>query len=135
MKHPNIKNAPCCLPQKPMARIPKNNSPLTNFHQISVLPVFSKILERVIHDQIVSYFLQYDLFSPYQSGFWPCHSTQGVLLYVIDFWCKVIDACKFVAAGFLDLAKAFDYVNHDRQIGYGVAGNTHACFVSYLCGR
>ena len=47
----------------------KNNSALTNFCPISVLPVFSKILERVIHDQLVSYFLQHNLFSPYQSGF------------------------------------------------------------------
>ena len=66
----------------------------------------SKILERVIHDQLVSYFLQYDLFSPYQSGFRPCHSTQDVLLYVVDSWRKAIDARKFVVAGFLDLAKA-----------------------------
>ena len=34
----------------------KNNSALTNFRPISVLPVYSKILERVIHDQLVSYF-------------------------------------------------------------------------------
>ena len=91
----------------------KNSSALTNFRLISVLPVFSKILERVIHDQLVLYFLQYNLFSPYQSGFRPGHSMQDVLLYVVDSWRKAIDARKFVVAGFLDLAKAFDCVNHD----------------------
>ena len=43
---------------------------ITNFHPISALPVFSNILEHVIHDQLVSYVLsRVWLVSPYQSGF------------------------------------------------------------------
>ena len=57
----------------------KNNSALTNFRPISVLLVFSKILEHVIHDQLVSYYLQYDLFSPYQFGFRPLMSFYSVV--------------------------------------------------------
>ena len=70
--------------------------------------------------------------------FWPCHSTQDELLYAVDSWRKAIDARKFVVAGFLDLAKAFDCVNHDvildKLAHYGVVGNAHAWFESYLCG-
>ena len=44
-------------------------SSLSNFHPISVLPVFSKILERVVSDQIIAYFNKHDLFSQRQSGF------------------------------------------------------------------
>ena len=56
-----------------------------------------------------------------------------MLLYVVDSWRKAIDASKFVVAGFLDLAKAFDCFNHDilldKLAHYGVVGNAHLCLV------
>ena len=51
-----------------------------------------------------------------------------MLLYVVDSWHKAIDARKFVVAGFLDLAKAFDCINHiilDQLTHYGVVGGAH----------
>ena len=117
----------------------RDNCELTNFRPISVLPVFSKILERVVHDQFVSHLLKFNLFSVYQSGFRPSHSTQDVLLYVVDCWRKAIDDSKFVVAGFLDLAKAFDCVNHnillDKLARYGVVHSSQTWFKSYLSNR
>ena len=49
----------------------KDSAELTNFRPISVLPVLSKILEHVVYNQLVSYFLQYDLLSDQRSGFCP----------------------------------------------------------------
>ena len=52
----------------PVLKSNKNFS-LSNFRPISVLSVFSKILEQVVFDQIVDHFHKHSLFSPKQSGF------------------------------------------------------------------
>ena len=73
------------------------------------------------------------------SGFRPCHSTRDVLLYVIDSRRKAIDAHKFVMAGFLDLEKAFDCVDHTillcKLAYYVLVNGAHAWFKSYLSNR
>ena len=58
--------------------------------------MLSKILERVVHDQLVSYLLKFNLLSDRQSGFRPQHSTQDVLMCVTDGWRKAIDESKLL---------------------------------------
>ena len=92
--------------------------------------------ESIVHDQFVSRLLKFNLFFVFQSGFRPSHSTQDVLLSFTDCWSKAIDNSKYVMAGFLDLAKAFDCVNHnillEKLAGYGVV---NAWFQRYLSNR
>ena len=76
------------------------SSSLSNFRPISILPVFSKVLERVVYDQIVNHFTTYNLFSNRQSGFRVGYSTQDVLLHVSDSWLGAIDAGQYVGAIF-----------------------------------
>ena len=61
----------------------KESMELTNFRPISVLPVLSKVLERVVYDQLLSHLLTFDLLFDRQSGFRPQCSTQDVLLHII----------------------------------------------------
>ena len=75
-----------------------------------MLPALSKILERVLYDQIVSHLNKYDLFTPHQSGFHSGYSMQDVLIHVTDKWLRAIDEGKYNGAVFLHLAKAFDTV-------------------------
>ena len=106
---------------------------MTNFRPISVL---SKVLEHVVDDQLISYLLKHNLLHDRQSGFRLHYYMQDVLLYVTDSWRKAIDECKFTVAAFLDISKAFDYVNHDILLSklacHGVLEHSLVWFASYL---
>ena len=85
---------------------------LTNYRPISLIPVTSKVLEAVIRDQMISHLQDHNLLSPWQSGFCPGHSTTTTLLHVTSEWYSALDRGFVVGAVFLDIAKAFDTVNH-----------------------
>ena len=76
---------------------------------------------------------------PHQSGFRAGYSTQDVLLHVTDKWLKAIDAGKYTGAVFLDLAKAFDTVDHSilctKLTYYGFRGSSYDLLCNYLAGQ
>ena len=102
----------------------KDSSVMTNFRPISVLPAFSNRLKST---ELILHFLKYNSLSNFQSGFQPIHSTQDVLLHVVDCWRRAIDDGKYVVAGLLNLAKAFDCVDHGILLTtqYGIVGSTY----------
>ena len=73
------------------------------------------------------------------SSIWGGYSTQDVLLHVTDKWLKAIDEGKYTGAVFLDLAKAFDTVNHSilcsKLSYYGFRGSSYDLLCSYLSDR
>ena len=117
----------------------KHSNVMTNYRPISVLPVLSKVLERVVYGQLMGYLSNNSLLSDCQSGFRPNYSTQDVLLHVTDSWRRAIDDGKFTAVAFLDISKAFDSVNHDILLSklacYGVLERSLTWFASYLSCR
>jgi len=54
----------------------------------------------------------FSAFTPYQSGFCCHYYTQDELLFVTNKWLRAIDQGKYTGAVLLDLAKAFDTVDH-----------------------
>ena len=66
----------------------ENNKLITNYRPISVLPVISKILETVIHEQLSEYFISNNLFCPQQYGFRKKSSTELAALELLD---RVLD--------------------------------------------
>ena len=83
-----------------------------NYRPIAILPLISKILEKHVKTYLVKYLNKYKLLYRMQSGFRANHSCQTALTALIDKWLKAIDDGDLVGAVFLDLAKAFDLLNH-----------------------
>ena len=111
----------------------------SNYRPISVLPVISRLFEKLVFDQLYQYMKENGLFSPDQSGFLRLHSTLTCLLKNTDDWYNGLDLGRPVGLVFIDLKKAFDTVDHDTlceklQI-YGVQQRELFWFRSYLSNR
>ena len=87
-----------------------------NYRPISVLSVFSRLLEQPGHDQVSNYLKVHKKFSKCQHAFLKMHSTLTSLLNVTDAWFSNIDKRKINISVFLDLKKAFDTVDHEILI-------------------
>ena len=83
-----------------------------NYRPVSILPVVSKIIEKLIFKQLYEYLTDNNLLTVSQHGFRPMHSTLTALLEVTNNWYLNIDDGLLNSVLFLDLKKAFDTVDH-----------------------
>ena len=81
-----------------------------------MLSIISKVMERVVYDQIHEYIQQHELVYELQSGFRKSYSTDTCLLHLTDYIKGEIDQGKFCGMVMLDLQKAFDTVRHDMLL-------------------
>ena len=79
---------------------------------ISVLPVLSKLIENHVTKHLFGYLNEYDILHKSQSGFRKHHSSNIVLIKLVDTWLKSIGKGEVIGAIFFDLKKEFDIVNH-----------------------
>ena len=120
----------------------KNDKQLIkNYRPISLLPLFSKIFEKILFNKIYEHLNQNNLITHNQSGFRPGDGCINQLLYLVSeiyesFECP--DNLE-VRAVFLDISKAFDKVWHEGLIfklkQNGIRGNLLNFFISYLSHR
>ena len=94
--------------------IPKCQYPkeLTDFRPISLLIVFSKILEKLVAEQMKSYFEENQLFDTFQSAYREHHSTTTALLEIMECINAAMDNSEITILTLLDYSKAFDCANH-----------------------
>ena len=77
----------------PLYKSGPRNSP-GNYRPISVLPIVSKIMERVLYDQLYNCLNKFELLSDCQFGFRKFHSTSTALLDCTNSWYMNMDRKK-----------------------------------------
>ena len=93
----------------------KDDSTLVkNYRPVSLLPVISKVFERIMLNQITAYMDEY--LSPHLCGYRKGFSTQTVLSSLIEKWKQILDDKGYGAAVLMDLSKAFDTINYELLI-------------------
>ena len=114
-------------------------SDLNNYRPISVIPVVSKVFEKIVYDQLYQYLNDNQFLSSCQSGFRSLHSTLTALLEATNSWSVNIDNGFLNGVVFIDLKKAFDTIDHEiilRKLSYfGADQATAKWFQSYLSNR
>ena len=81
-----------------------------NYRPISLLPIVSKITERLVHGQLTEYLIRNKKLAVLQSGNRKLHSTETALLYVTDQLLQAMDSKKVSIMVLLDVPKAFDSI-------------------------
>ena len=110
-----------------------------SYRPVALLPVVSKVLERVVFLQIVEYMESNQLFHPNHHGFRSLHSTTTAMLQLYDSWVEAIEKGEMSAVVMIDQSAAFDCVDHrilrDKLALYGFDPDALIWIESYLSER
>ena len=110
-----------------------------NHRPISLLPVISKVIEKIMYNQLSAYLENSKLLSGSQYGFRPKHSTEYAATEVVDRIIAHMDINNIPINIYLDLSKAFDTIDHsvliDKLQLYGINVINLKLFHSYLENR
>ena len=111
----------------------------SNFRPISLLSIFSKIFEKVMHKRLSEFLGKNIVLYLLQFGFRSKHSTSHTLISMTEKIRNTIDNGNYGCGIFIDLKKAFDTVNHSILLRildhYDIRGISLQWFESYLSSR
>ena len=110
-----------------------------NYRPVSLTSIVCKVMESIIKDNIVRHLTVNELLLASQHGFMSSKSCQTNLLDYLEVLTKLIDSGQNVDVIYLDFAKAFDKVPHQRLLqkmkSHGITGKVHSWIEGWLFGR
>ena len=118
-----------------------NKKILNNYRPISILPAFSKLLEKLVCNRLVNFLETHDLLHKHQYGFRQNHTTAHPILQLLKDISNANDknSKDVTLAVFLYLSKAFDTISHKILINklehYGIRGICTNWLANYLYNR
>ena len=132
---------PDCWKMAMVMPVPKvtNPSQLTDLRPISILPVLSKVLEKVVATRLNCHLNRFNILPVHQSGFRRGYSCATALLDVTDNIVRELDIGKASILVLLDFSKAFDTLHHDTLLAVlhyvGLSESAVRFFRDYLSNR
>ena len=126
---------------KPLLKKPGlDENILKNFRPVSNLNFLSKVLEKVVLDQLISHIYNNNLHEIFQSAYKANHSTETALLKVTSDILDEIDNKNVCILTLLDLSAAFDTIDHKilvkrLETTFGISGTVLMWLESYIKGR
>jgi hypothetical protein len=112
----------------------------SSYRPISNLSYISKLLERLVAQQLTKFVDRHQLLLPTPSGFRRGYSTETAITFVLSEQLDAVDRGDTVILTLLDLSAAFDTVDHEillerLRMSFGFDGRALSWFRSYLMGR
>ena len=116
-----------------------DKSDICNYRPISLLPVMSKVLEKMMYNRVTDFITKHDVLYEGQYGF---RSNRNTTDAVCDGMISILNSLnnnQYALVTLLDMSKAFDCLNHnillEKLEKYGLRGTCKNWFKSYLKDR
>ena len=112
---------------------------VNNYRPISLLPILSKILEKIVYNRLYSFLSQSNFFCDLHLDLKKNYSTSHAAIVMVENITKSFEDKEYTLGVFLDLSKAFDTIEHSILLAklnhFGVRGVANEWLRSHLNGR
>jgi hypothetical protein len=99
---------------------------ITNYRPISLLSVFSKVLEKLVYKRVLTFLYKHNMLTESQNGLRENKSIDTATQSFIEDVQHAVFNRLLVMGIFLDLTKAYDVINHNNLLAqldnYGLRG-------------
>ena len=110
-----------------------------SYRPVALLPVVSKVLERVVATQLGAYMDQNSYWHPQHHAYRKNHSTTTAMISMYDTWVEAAERGELAGVAMADMSAAFDVVDTEILLAkarlFGFTPQTEQWLWSYLTGR